>query len=50
MTRWENGSDLPEKGNAMEDRNYEAPEVEDAGADEAPAVTAAGATVTDRVE
>ncbi len=33
----------------MQEREYESPEVEDAGADEAPAVTAAGATVTDEI-
>jgi hypothetical protein len=33
----------------MEDRDYEAPEVEDAGAEEAPAVTAAGDSPTDIV-
>jgi hypothetical protein len=31
----------------MADQDYEPPEVEDAGAEEAPAVTAAGTTVTD---
>jgi hypothetical protein len=31
----------------VSERDYEPPEVEDAGAEEAPAVTAAGATVTD---
>ncbi len=31
----------------MADQDYEAPEVEDAGAEEAPAITAAGISVTD---
>jgi hypothetical protein len=31
----------------MSERDYEAPEVEDAGAEDAPAVTAAGQTIID---
>jgi hypothetical protein len=34
----------------MADREYEAPEVEDTGAEEAPAVTAAGDSPTDSTQ
>jgi hypothetical protein len=49
MPRQANNADesIRERKGQLDERDYEAPEVEDAGAEEAPAVTAAGLSATD---